>query len=212
MRAARKPEEAGLDPGPEDPRGALGERSASGADANDDLELMRRIQADDQEAFRLFVERHQKRLFRAAVTVLRQREEALDAVQETFVKIWRARSGWRPGGAPGTWTWRILMNECLDRQRRLRIRRAASLEAAREAGVPDPVDASALPDDRAIGAQRRRRLYAAIDALPARQRSVLLLRHAEGLSLDEIATALGCSLGTVKSSLHRGLRRLEALK
>ena len=206
------PEEAGLDPGPEDPRGALGEGSACGADASDDLELMRRIQADDQEAFRLFVERHQKRLYRAALGVLRQREEALDAVQETFVKIWRARAGWRPGGAPGTWTWRIMMNECLDRQRRLRLRRVASLDAAREAGVPDPVDPASLPEEHVIGSQRRRQLYAAIDELPPRQRSVLLLRHAEGLSLEEIATALGCSLGTVKSSLHRGLRKLETLR
>jgi RNA polymerase sigma-70 factor (ECF subfamily) len=183
--------------------------AVEGADP-DDRELMRRIQAGDDEAFRRFVERHQRRFYRTAWNLLRQREEALDAVQETFLKIHAVRATWRPDGAPVTWAYRILTNECLDRRRRARVRRAQSLDEAQEAGLPDPADTRESPFEATARAERRRRVLEAIGRLPGRQRSVLLLRHVSDLPLEQIAIALGCSLGTVKSCLHRGTKKLLA--
>src|SRR5262245_13503600 len=99
----------------------------------DDNGLMRRIQSGDEHAFGQFVERYQKRFYRTAYASLRNREEALDATQEAFMKIFRARLLWRPDANPGTWAYRILLNHCIDRSRRRRLRDGPSLDAAREA-------------------------------------------------------------------------------
>ena len=172
----------------------------------DDFALMEAVRADREGAFESFVERYQRRLYRLAWGYLRHHEDALDAVQETMVKIYRARGSYRPESHPFTWASRIMANQCLDQIRRRRARPSESLEAAQEAGpsrdllAGDPHD---TPERVQQSADFRRQVEEAVAQLPESQREVFVLRHFEEMSLEEIATARGCALGTVKSSLHR---------
>lgn len=177
-----------------------------------DAALMARIQEDDEAAFEIFVHKYQRRFYRLAYGYLRQHDEALDAVQEAFIKIHRARASWEPRANPFTWAYRIVANHCIDM---LRKRRGDhySIDDAEENGR-----GRELRDDHAVDPlheQVRREEAAevreAIRLLPARQREILVLRHYEGLSLQEIADAQECALGTVKSSLHRALANLKEI-
>jgi len=185
--------------------------------AEDDFALMEAVRSDREGAFETFVERYQKRLYRLAWGYLRQHEDALDAVQETMVKIYLARAHYRPESHPFTWASRILVNHCLDVLRRKRVRPADSLEETQERHPGRdvvPPDPGATPESRHATDEFRRHVEQAVATLPESQREIFVLRHFEEMSLQEIAVARGCALGTVKSSLHRAAAavrdRLEA--
>jgi len=172
----------------------------------DDFTLMEAVRADRAEAFERLVDRYQRRLYRLAWGYLRNHEDALDAVQEAMVKVYLARGRYRPRAHPFTWVSRILGNHCIDLLRRRRARPAESLESAARTGpagdlpATDPGDTPEREHERR---EFRRRIEEAVAGLPPNQREVFMLRHFEEMSLEEIASARGCALGTVKSSLHR---------
>lgn len=172
----------------------------------DDFAMMEAVRADREGAFESFVERYQKRLYRLAWGYLRNHEDALDAVQETMVKIYRARRSYRPESHPFTWASRILANHCLDQLRRRRARPSESLEATQQASPGRDLlagDARDTPERHQEQSEFRKMIETAVAELPESQRAVFVLRHFEEMSLEEIAAARGCALGTVKSSLHR---------
>jgi len=172
----------------------------------DDFAMMEAVRADREGAFESFVERYQKRLYRLAWGYLRHHEDALDAVQETMVKIYRARQSYRPESHPFTWASRILANHCLDQLRRRRARPSESLEATQQTSPGRDLlagDAHDTPERHQERSEFRSLIEAAVAELPESQRAVFVLRHFEEMSLEEIAAARGCALGTVKSSLHR---------
>jgi RNA polymerase sigma-70 factor (ECF subfamily) len=172
----------------------------------DDFALMEAVREGREGAFETFVQRYQRRLYRLAWGYLRQHEDSLDAVQETMVKIYLARAHYRPESHPFTWASRILVNHCLDVLRRRRVRPADSLEEAQEHRPGRellPADPDESPLRRHERSEFRRRVEEAVATLPESQREIFVLRHFEEMSLQEIARARGCALGTVKSSLHR---------
>ncbi len=173
----------------------------------DDFALMQGVQSGRPGAFEALVERYQRRLYRLAIGYLRNHEDALDAVQETMVKIYLARQSYRPSAHPLTWASRILANQCIDQIRRRRVRPEQSLEEAqRERPGRDPlrlVSSEEAPPARQERRELGRLLKEAIFTLPPRQREIFMLRHFGEMRLEEIAAARGCALGTVKSSLHR---------
>jgi RNA polymerase sigma-70 factor (ECF subfamily) len=186
--------------------------------AEPDRELMARLAAGDRQALDPLMRRHYQRIYRIALGYLRNPDDALDAVQETFVKAFRSASRWDGRAEAGPWLTRIAVNHAIDRYRRERRRRAsfspledAGSEAERQAAVPDP-----SPERRALGRELAERISAALRALPERQRAVFVLRHYEEMTLEQIACALDLRLGTVKSTLHRALQglrlRLEGLR
>ncbi len=177
-----------------------------------DVELMARIQEDDEGAFSQFVDRYQKRFYRLAFGYLRDHDEALDAVQEAFIKIYRARRTWEPRANPFTWAYRIVANQCVDLLRKRRGQAAGSLDdedsyAARTLADTKTVDPLLLQ----IRREEREKVMEAVLRLPRRQREIIMLRHYEDLSLQEIAEVQGCALGTVKSSLHRAVSSLRGI-
>ena len=176
-----------------------------------DVALMARIQADDEEAFAEFVARYQRRFYRLAYGYLHEHEESLDAVQESFIKIYRARASWEPRANPFTWAYRIVANHCIDLLRKRR-GDTYSIDDTEEGETRDIHDTAAV-DPLAAQVEREEadRIREAIKLLPARQREIIVLRHYEGLSLQEIAEAQECALGTVKSSLHRALANLKEI-
>ena len=181
-----------------------------------DAALMRRLALGEQEALAPLMERHSQRIYRIALSYLRDADEALDAVQETFVKAYRHAARWNAACDVGPWLTRIAINHSIDRYRRGR-RRSATFQPLVEGDHDRTLTTGEpSPERRILNAEMAGRLDAAISDLPARQRAVFVLRHHEGMTLEEIARMLDMRLGTVKSSLHRaihGLRqRLEGVR
>lgn len=176
-----------------------------------DRELMARLAAGDREALGPLLDRHHRRVYRIALGYLRDPEEALDAVQETFVKAFLNAKRWDGRSEAGPWLTRIAVNHAIDRYRRERRRRATFTPL--DEGDADRDQRLRLegpsPERRALGRELGARIAGALGGLPERQRAVFVLRHYEQLSLEEIAAALDLRLGTVKSSLHRAIRGLR---
>lgn len=178
--------------------------------ASDDRDLMARLAQGDKEALTPLVERHYRRLYRIALGYLRQREDALDVVQEAFVKVFQAASRWDGSADAGPWLSRVTVNLAIDRWRRNK-RRGQTFSPLAEGDHLEVLAAHGQAPDRGVAAREASdRMARALETLPERQRAVVVLRHYQELSLEEIATTLGMSLGTVKSSLHRALHRMRA--
>jgi len=177
-----------------------------------DAELMARIQKDDESAFAEFVSRYQRRFYRLAFGYLHNHEESLDAVQEAFVKIYRARRTWEPRANPFTWAYRIVANQCVDLLRKRKGMAATSLDDEESHESRTLADTSSVdPLSHQLHREQREILMEAVMKLPPRQREIIILRHFEELSLQEIAEVQGCALGTVKSSLHRAIAGLRGI-
>ena len=137
------------------------------------------------------MERHQRRLYRIALAYLRNPDDALDVVQETFVKAFRARRALGRHADVGPWLSRIAVNHSIDRYRRDK-RRRATYEPLEEGDHDERTRRRApSPERRPSPARPRRADRAALRGLPERQRAVFVLRHYDEMSLEEIASTLG---------------------
>jgi RNA polymerase sigma-70 factor (ECF subfamily) len=175
-----------------------------------DRELMARLAGGDREALAPLMARHYRRLYRIALSYLRQPDDALDVVQEAFVKAYQSASRWDGSAEAGPWLARITVNQAIDRWRRNRRRAQTFTPLAEGDHVATLADLGPSPDRRVQGREESERVAVALRELPERQRAVVVLRHYQDMSLEEIAGTLGMSLGTVKSSLHRALQRMRA--
>ncbi len=176
-----------------------------------DREFMARLARGDREALAPLMARHYQRVYRIALAYLRDIEDALDAAQEVFVKAYQHAGKWDTRSEVGPWLSRIAVNHAIDRYRRGRRRQAWEQPLAEEQPDHDPrltVDAPS-PERQLMGREVGERIGAALAVLSEKQRAVFVLRHYQEQSLEEIASALGLSLGTVKSSLHRAIQRLR---
>jgi RNA polymerase sigma-70 factor (ECF subfamily) len=174
-----------------------------------DRELMARLAGGDREALAPLMQRHHRRVYRIALSYLRRPEDALDVVQECFVKAFQNAGRWDGAAEAGPWLARIAVNLSIDRWRRNK-RRQATFTPLAEGDHEGVLAVDGGPERPLAAREAHERLQAALAGLPDRQRAVVVLRHYQELSLEEIAQTLGMSLGTVKSSLHRALHRLRA--
>jgi RNA polymerase sigma-70 factor (ECF subfamily) len=186
-----------------------------------DREAVERAQSGDHEGFRILVERHQARAYRVAVRILRDEDQARDAVQDAFLKAYTSLRRFEGRSGFYTWLYRLVVNVCLDMRRRDRSDRhvvweeGGAVESAAD-GAGSGLEGSGGPDFAAPGrgverAELSAALSAAIATLPQGQREVLMLREIDGLSYAEIAEALGISKGTVMSRLHYARRKVQQL-
>lgn len=183
-------------------------KADAAARADSDEALVAQCLAGDSQAFELLFVRHHARVFRVSVRILKDRQSALDAVQETFIRA-PARLGQYTGqGTFGGWLARITANLAVDGlRRRRRHERHETLSAAAEAATV-PWEGP-RPDQATEASRLRRALESAMARLPPMQRIVLVMKEIEGLSCEEIATALRCSVGTMMSRLHYARRKLQ---
>ena len=184
-----------------------------------DGELVQRARGGDRNAFRELVERYQRRIATLALGMLRNREDSLDVVQETFTKAYQSLDRFKGDASFYTWIYRIAVNLCIDHQRRESKLPLATLEprSADRAGdrVEDPM--AAIPDateqgdpfQRTRDAEIAHGLARAIAELTPEHRAVILLREVDGLSYEEISHVLECPKGTVMSRLHYARRQLQ---
>jgi RNA polymerase sigma-70 factor (ECF subfamily) len=177
---------------------------------SDDAELVRRARARDSAAFRTIMERHNRRLYRIARSILRNDSEAEDAVQEAYVNALTHLGGFRGDSSVATWLSRITMNEALGRLRRKRSAMdLETFEAQRtEAQIIKFPQTVTSDDPERTMAQREilQLVERATDNLPEIFRIVFMARVIEGMSVEETAGLLGLQPETVKTRLHRARR------
>src|SRR5262245_36226065 len=163
----------------------------------------------DARAFARLVALHERMVFNLAARLLGDAEEAKDLSQETFLQVYRTIHRFEGRSSLKTWIYRIVVNQCHNRQRWWRRRRKdqsrplEDLSACEEAQMSSSAPGSGPFEDVARREQARR-VQVALNAISFDQRSILLLREVEGMSCEEIATALALPIGTVKSRLARG--------
>jgi len=179
-----------------------------------DPELVRESRRGDKEAFRELVERHQRKILSVALGMIRDREEALELTQETFVKAYENLARFKGEASFYTWLYRIVVNLAIDARRRNRRRPVVALNNS--LGAPGEEE-SKLPSPRLSDPYHQvaarevgERLAVAIDELTPDHKAVILLREIEGLSYDEISRVMQCSKGTVMSRLHYARKKLQA--
>lgn len=181
-----------------------------------DEDLCRRIAQQDGGAFELLVGRYQERAYRIAWSVVRDREDAKDCSQEAFIRLHESAGSFAGQAKFSTWFYRILVNCCLDHQRKRRgWRRLVGWGGGRddERDAGDPVERLAAPfidpTDAMVADNRMSQLWAAVEDLSPQQRTAVLLQCREELSTKEIAVVLQLSEATVRVHLHRAYSALK---
>ena len=194
-------------------------RSSAGRSANeaDDPELVAALRAGDLTAFETIVREHGRVLLAVARRLLRNDDEAREAIQDAFVSAFRSRSRFEGASRISTWLHRIVVNSCLMRLRTQRRSVEVSIDEWLPTFLPDGhheaafIDwsntAHTLVEQRETCALVRR----CIDRLPDSYRTVLLMRDIEGISVEEVAAALKISSNAVHIRLHRARQALRTL-
>jgi len=169
-----------------------------------DDHLIERMRQNDENAYRLLVERHIDRAYGLALRILRNPADAEDVAQEAFVKAWLNRDKWQAGRAKfSTWLYRVIVNRCIDLQR---APRTDGLDDA-----PEPMDET---EDCVASIQKRQiysRLEQAVERLPDQQRTAVLLSYYEDMSNAEIAEVMGTTVSATEALLKRGRQRLREI-
>jgi len=175
----------------------------------EEVELISRCQEGDQEALREIFNQYRERVYRIAYGVVRHREDALDIVQEVFVKLFRSIGNFKGKSSFYTYLYRMAMNTAIDHVRKTKKFPTSSIDE--EGGVHPSDAAETRPDRILIDKELEERMKWAMGQLPDDQRAALIFREVEGLSYQEIAEAMGCSIGTVMSRLHYGRQKMQKL-
>jgi len=190
-------------------------------EAQEDRALVERVQAGDKEAFRQLVERHQRRAFSIAMSLVRDENDARELVQDAFLRVYKNIGSFQGQSSFFTWLYRIITNLSIDLIRKPG-RQVAELDENR-VGTTDSEssgDASkdfpflsridgADPADVVRRGEIALRLREALAALPDYHRGVILMREIEGLSYEEMAQAMGVSKGTIMSRLFHARQKLQ---
>ena len=176
-----------------------------------DNELVASAQKGDRRAFEELVERHKQKAYRIAFDFTRDREEARDLSQEAFLKAFVHLKNFDRRSGFYTWFYRILVNVCLDYRRRSKRVPIEEFDERVENQV-DPghhVPATPSPYQHVAAGQISRKVSAALNALPPRQRTAFILKNHQELSIKEIAEIMQTAEGTVKVHLHRAVSALR---
>jgi len=198
---------------PDTPSGSAGSAGLPESPGIDERALIQRCIAGDAVAFEPLVEKYRQRVWRLAYQVLHDREEAWDVAQEAFVRAFHSLPSFRGQSAFYTWLFRITVNVATDRhrQRGAQARAFGPERVTEEEWARSTPDPGRGPDQEAARAEQRERIRRALDALPPKARTIIMLSDVEGLSYREIAEVLNCPIGTVMSRLHNARKRLKGL-
>ncbi len=187
------------------------------ATQSDDNELVKRAQRGDEAAFRQLFERHHRRAYAVAIGVVRNPEDALDVVQDAFIKAHRHLAKFQGTSSFYTWLYRIVTNLAIDHLRkRRRVKQVDFSDALSHEGHHEAVDEGLLPrilgsnpDKSMIRKEIRVQIGQALDGLSDNHRAVLVMRELEGLTYEEMASAMNCSKGTIMSRLFHARKNMQ---
>lgn len=175
-----------------------------------DEELVARSKTGDTESFNQLIKRWERPIFALAYRTLGREEDARDVTQETFLRAFRALSGFKGDAKFSSWLYRIALNLCRDWMRKER--------RAPVVAVPEGVDVEDLiaergptesVEDLAARAELSREVARAMAYLPEEQRQAIILKEYHGLTFQEIADLMRCPLSTVKTRVYQGLSTLR---
>ena len=178
--------------------------------------LIRAAQEQDHDAFEQLVRLYDRSVLRVAMNLLRSEDDARDAYQEVFFRVYRGLGNFRNQCSFHTWLYRIATNVCLDYLRRKSVRKEQALEENGEGAAPSPLDTTPAerpesdPERVLAGREVARRLESALDQLSPKERVVFELKHYEGLRLRAIGEMLSISEEAAKNCLFRATRKLRA--
>jgi RNA polymerase sigma-70 factor (ECF subfamily) len=182
-----------------------------GKKSNDQL-LVERVQQGDKSAFDILVLRYQHKVVKLVMRYVRDQAEALDVTQEAFLKAYRALPGFRGDSAFYTWLYRIAINTA---KNHLVAAKRRPLDYDLDLQNPDQYEMhgrlkdSDTPEGKLLSEEIRETVNQAIEALPNDLRTAIMLRELEGMSYEEIASAMECPVGTVRSRIFRAREAID---
>lgn len=181
-----------------------------------DLELVARSQAGETQAFNELVTRYRSRAFAMIYNMVRNDQDAWDLSQDGFIKAWKSIGRFRGQSSFYTWLYRILMNVAIDALRRKQIEGGTEFDDSLGLKNIEPAAATApmaemQPAAKLSDKEIRARIDTAIQKLTPEHRAVITLRELDGLEYQEIADAMGCSIGTVMSRLFYARKKLQSM-
>lgn len=181
--------------------------------STEESRLIAQVREGNFIAFRKIMEAHQKEIFYLAYDMTGNRQDAEDLSQEIFIKAFHAMQHFRGDAKIGSWLYRIAVNTCIDKLRQKKDEMYdISAEFDESGSVPHrylATDPEENPENKAENSMMQRYIRNALHKLSPGERSVFVLRHYHDLPLAEIAQILNLSLGTVKSQIHRALKKLQ---
>lgn len=178
----------------------------------DDRELVARVQKGDKKAFDLLVLKYQNKALNVISRYIRDPYEAQDVCQEAFIKAYRALANFRGDSAFYTWLYRIAINTAknyLVAQGRRPPRDDIEASTAEQFDGAVGLQESATPERMLMKDELEQAVYGAIEDLPEDLRTAIMLREFDGLSYEDIATAMSCPVGTVRSRIFRAREAIE---
>ena len=174
-------------------------------------DAVQRAQAGDSDAFRVLVEQNSRAIFRLAFRMTGNEQDAEDVVQETFLRAYKQLDRYEARSSFSTWLFRIASNYSLDlirMRKRHEDKRERGSDEERDILQSIPVDTPG-PDRIVYGGQVQDHVNAALNELSAQERTAFVLRHFEGLSIEEIGEALGTGTNATKHSIFRAVQKLR---
>jgi RNA polymerase sigma-70 factor (ECF subfamily) len=172
----------------------------------DEQQLILQVKEGSHDAFRVLVERYMRQAYDVAYGFVNDHDDAEDIAQEAFVRVHQSITSFRGESKFSTWLYRIVMNLSLSRVRQ------KQQKAQREVQMLDPIVQNLGKDSSAVyQIDVQMHIERALHQLPTLQRAVVILRHIDGLSTKQVSGILHCSEGTVKTHLHRGLKKMRTL-
>jgi len=174
-----------------------------------DLDLIERVKGGDLRSFGLLVDRHKARALTLAVRMLKSAEEAEEAVQDAFVRVYHSLSAFEGRSSFATWLYRIVFNVCSSALRKKRPAEVHSIDARTDEGFPEPTDYEAGPDTLVESQELKEIISEEIDALPPHYAGVVSLFFLQERSYEEIVEITGLPLATVKVRLFRARAMLR---
>jgi RNA polymerase sigma-70 factor, ECF subfamily len=182
-------------------------------EANEDDALVDRARAGDRAAFQALFQKYHRRVYSVALGVVKRPEDAMDVVQDAFIKVHKHLATFQGNSSFYTWLYRIVMNLGIDHVRRTRKvvewGDDVPLDQAAGDGALVPKVADANPSRTLVRRELSDKIRQALDTLPEYHRAVILLREVEGMSYEEIAEVLDVPKGTIMSRLFHARRKMQ---
>lgn len=182
-----------------------------------DQVLIEKIRTGDYQAFESLVTRYEAKVYRLALRMLRNPQDAEDALQETFLQVFRGLAGFEGRSQFSTWLFRLATNVCLMRIRHRETEPSKLLPLEdylpklEEGDSPQMIEWADRPEEALLSKESREKMMEALDKLPPEYRAVFILRDIEGFSNAETGESLGISVAAVKSRLHRARLALRGM-
>jgi RNA polymerase sigma-70 factor (ECF subfamily) len=176
---------------------------------HEEIDMISRCQQGDQDALKEIFDLYHKKVYQIAYGVVRQREDALDIVQEVFIKLFRSIKNFKGESHFYTYLYRMAINTAIDHSRKMKKSPASSLD---EDGAFQPSDeVEKRPDRILLHKELEEKVNLAMEKLPKDQKAAIVLREVKGLTYQEMAETMECSIGTVMSRLHYGRKKIQEL-